>query len=152
MYRPLMQRGIGDLEALFAKSKTDVEVLKQLKHELQYRQVPRAVALLADVQTAMNGATSAKPGPIDTDARKTQKDAVLSITVEDAYKLLKATSGSAWESIEQTRRQMVQPSHPARLKSMSLERRNQTLAEAKMVNAAYAALSQVRCSRSLTLG
>jgi len=148
MYRPLMQRGIGDLEALFAKSKTDVEVLKQLKHELQYRQVPRAVALLADVQTAMKGATSAKPGPIDTDTRKTHTEAALSITVEDAYKLLKATSGSAWESIEQTRRQMVQQSHPARLKSMSLERRNQSLVEAKMVNAAYAALSQVRCSRN----
>ena len=152
MPRPLMQRGIGDLETLFAKSKTDVEVLKQLKQELQYRQVPRAVALLADVQTEMKGATSAKQAPIDTDARETHKDAAPSMPVEDAYKLFKATSGSAWESIEQTRRQMVQQSHPARLKSMSLEHRNQTLAEAKMVNAAYAALSQVRCSRSLTLG
>lgn len=66
--------------------------------------------------------------------------------VEDAYKLLKATAGSTWESIEQTRRQLVQQSHPARLKSMNPERRAQALTEAKRVNAAYAALSQARCA------
>jgi len=66
--------------------------------------------------------------------------------VEDAYKLLKATAGSTWESIEQTRRQMVQQSHPARLKSMSPERLAQVLADAKQVNAAYVTLSQARCA------
>lgn len=65
--------------------------------------------------------------------------------LEDAYKVLKATAGSTWESIEQTRRQLVQQSHPGRLKSMNPERRAQTLAEAKRVNAAYAVLSQARC-------
>lgn len=64
MSRPLIQLGVGSLEALFAKSKVDVdvdvdvEVLKQLEHELQYRQVPRAVALLAEVQAAMPRAQS----------------------------------------------------------------------------------------------
>lgn len=66
--------------------------------------------------------------------------------VEDAYKLLKATAGSTWESIEQTRRQMVQQSHPARLKSMSPERLAQALADAKQVNAAYVTLSRARCA------
>jgi hypothetical protein len=184
MPRPLMQRGVGDLEALFAKSKTDVSVLKQLEHELQYRQVPRAVALLAEVQAAIHRAKAATPAPVplrdapaprqtglwelpaasdvlppvataraaDTDnvpfappVPDKQQVAALSMTVEDAYKLLKATRGSAWESIEQTRRQMVEQSHPARLKSMSPERRNQALADAKRANAAYAVLSQVRC-------
>jgi len=42
----------------------------------------------------------------------------------------------------------VQQSHPTRLKSMSPEGRSQALTEAKMVNTAYAALSQARCSRS----
>ena len=66
--------------------------------------------------------------------------------VEDAYKLLKATAGSTWESIEQTRRQLVQQAHPSRVKSLSPERRASALAEARRVNAAYEALSQLRCS------
>jgi hypothetical protein len=63
MARPLMQRGVAQLEELFAKSKTDPKVLSQLEHELQYRQVPRAVALLAEVQEAMHGATAAAASP-----------------------------------------------------------------------------------------
>lgn len=189
MSRPLMQLGVGDLEALFAKSKADAQVLKQLEHELQYRQVPRAVALLAEVQAAMYGAqpaapVSAPPRPAPVPAPSPQQAGLWErpatpaaapvgasvapprpaepvkapavpkppqpapppMPVEDAYKLLKATAGSTWESIEQTRRQLVQQSHPARLKSMSPERRSQALAEAKKANAAYAALSQARCA------
>ena len=84
--------------------------------------------------------------PVAPALPKTQEATSPSMPVEDAYKRLKATSGSGWESIEQTRRQLVQQSHPARLKSMSPERRSQALAEARKVNAAYAALSQVRCA------
>lgn len=65
--------------------------------------------------------------------------------LEDAYKLLKATAGSTWESIEQTRRQLVQQANPSRVRSLSPERRASALDEARRVNAAYAALSQVRC-------
>jgi DnaJ-domain-containing protein 1 len=68
------------------------------------------------------------------------------MSVEDAYKMLKATAGSTWESIEQTRRQLVQQSHPVRLKSMSAELRSRVLAEAKRANAAYLTLSRARCS------
>lgn len=64
--------------------------------------------------------------------------------VEDAYKLLKATAGSTWESIEQTRRQLVQQAHPSRVKSLSPERQAQSLADARRVNAAYAVLSMQR--------
>ncbi|KQW43298.1 hypothetical protein ASD88_14535 [Pelomonas sp. Root662] len=48
-----MQLGIGALEEMFAASKTDAKVLRQLENELQNRQVPRAVALLEEVQAAM---------------------------------------------------------------------------------------------------
>ena len=61
MTRPLMQHGVGQLEELFSKSKADTKVLKQLEHELQYRQVPRAIALLAEVQAAMYGGAPASP-------------------------------------------------------------------------------------------
>lgn len=184
MPRPLIQLGVGNLEALFAKSRADVKVLKQLEHELQHRQVPRAVALLAEVQTAMSrmqsvspATTPSNPAPapapvlkqqslldrpatpaaaarptepvvkalVPTPIRKTLQAAQPSMSIDEAYKILKMTAGSTWESIEQTRRQLVQQSHPVRLKVMSPEKRMQTLAEAKQVNAAYGTLSQARC-------
>lgn len=64
----------------------------------------------------------------------------------DAYKLLKATADSTWESIEETRRQLVQQAHPSQVKSLSPERRASALAEARRVNSAFAALSQARCA------
>ena len=63
MTGPLMQHGVGQLEEMFAKGKLDPKVQKQLENELQYRQVPRAVVLLADVQAAIYGGTSALPQP-----------------------------------------------------------------------------------------
>lgn len=192
MARPLMQHGVGQLEELFAKSKADAKVLKQLEHELQYRQVPRAVALLAEVQAAMYGLTPAAapspapraPAPVavpppqpslwdvppppairtpapapavvaapaaaraaaaPTPARAATPPAPV-MPLDDAYKLLKATPGSTWEAIEQTRRLLVLASHPGKLKGQTEGKRFQVLAEASRVNAAYAVLSQARCA------
>lgn len=183
MTRPLMQLGVGELEALFANSKTEVKVLKQLEHELQFRQMPRAVALLADVQAAMYSATPEAPKPGQAEASeqrvllerpatvaaslaaapitavrpekpvkapdpaaapKTPQSDQPEMSVDEAYKLLKATASSTWESIEQTRRHLVQQAHPDRLKSMDPERQTQVLAEAKRVNTAYVTVSQAR--------
>jgi hypothetical protein len=190
MSRPLMQHGVGQLEEMFAKGGADPKVLKQLENELQYRQVPRAVALLAEVQAAMYGAAPAKPPrpapeppparppapqqptlwdrravpptaavtqpalpprpatpsrPAETPAAsKPAHPPAPTMPLEDAYKLLKATAGSTWESIEQTRRSSVQQSSPLKAGSISPEKRSQMLAEAKRVNAAYAALSKQR--------
>ena len=66
--------------------------------------------------------------------------------MEEAYKLLKATPGSTWESVEQTRRLLVQASHPEKVRALPEGRRTQALAEAKRVNEAYAALSFARCA------
>jgi hypothetical protein len=192
MARPLMQHGVGQLEELFAKSQTDQQVLKQLEHELQYRQVPRAVALLAEVQAARYGLAPAATQPVpkapapvavvpppqpslwDAQPLPAIRPAAPPPTViaapvaarsalapaparaatppapvmplEDAYKLLKATPGSTWEAIEQTRRLLVQTSHPETLRNHSESKRSQALEEANRVNAAYAALSQARCA------
>ncbi len=201
MLRPLRQLGVGQLEELFAKSKADQKVLKQLEHELQYRQVPRAMALLAEVQFVMYGdapSTAPAPAPATTltmtttttirptpttperqpelwelpmpqpvpaplpfprvvptqpavrppllaTAAKPAASPVVAMPVEDAYKVLKATSGSTWESVEQSRRLLVQQSHPERLRAMTAERRSSALAEAMRVNTAYATLSRLRC-------
>lgn len=85
-------------------------------------------------------------GPADAPAApKHAAPTAPAMPLEDAYKLLKTSAGSTWESIEQTRRQLVQQAHPSRLKSMSPERRGQALSEARKVNAAYASLSCARC-------
>lgn len=185
MARPLMQHGVGQLEEMFAKGKADPKVLKQLENELQYRQVPRAVALLAEVQAAIYGgavapevSTVQTPPPARPPALapvsqqpdlwgrpaappvvaappaapiRTVTPAVKppasppSMPLDDAYKVLKASPGATWESLEQTRRTLVQQSHPSRWKTMNTEKRAQALAEAKRVNAAYAALLHARC-------
>ncbi len=69
MPRPLRPHGVAQLEELFANSKSDARVLKQLEHELRYRQVPRAVALLAMVQAAMHKAGAATAVSAATNAR-----------------------------------------------------------------------------------
>ena len=193
MKRPLMQHGVGQLEELFAKSKVDAKALKQLENELQYRQAPRAVALLAEVRAAMHCANGfGAPAPATTPAPKAsppnQPDLwtslppsvpqmppirpiaaptahtpvtvraaepaptaltpfvreVPTMTVDDACKILKTTSGATWESIEQTRRLLVQQSSPLRTSTMSAEKRAQVLAEARRVNDASWTLSRNR--------
>ncbi len=200
MPRPLMQHGVGQLEDMFGSCRGSLQVLRQLENELQYRQVPRALALLEKVQAAMAASGDVQreppsrvpttpppsapappkqpdlwgqapasevpavrpsptppvaavpppqvPRPAPTvrtadapPAPKPTAPTTPTMPVEDAYKLLKATAGSTWESIEQTRRQLVQQAHPSRLKAMSSERRAQQLIEARRVNAAYALLS-----------
>ncbi|MBK8121120.1 MAG: J domain-containing protein [Sulfuritalea sp.] len=190
MLRPLMQHGVGKLEEMFATGKSDAKLLKQLEQELQYRQVPRAVALLAKVQAAMSGGAAvpqaptvpASPparatGPISQQPDLWGRPAIppvsppaavraaapavraqepllvartpaspLAMPLEEAYKVLKATPGATWDSIEQTRRALVNQLHPSRWKPLSAEKRAQAVAEAKRINAAYAALSQTRYS------
>lgn len=53
MARPLMQKGIAELEAMFGAAQHDARVLKQLEAELRHRQVPRALTLLEKVQRVL---------------------------------------------------------------------------------------------------
>ena len=164
MTRPLMQQGIAQLEALYSTAATDVKSLKQLQHELQFRQVPRAVVLLEKVEKALAGSRVAptappqfsgsnaapatvplaglvasveqadlwgtasadraivaprvvtpppavRPAPAATampPQNASQSPSVSTLSVDEAYKVLKATPSSTWQSIEQTRRQLVQ--------------------------------------------
>lgn len=43
--RPMARLGIADLEEIFHKQGEDLTILSRLKHELSFRQVPRALAL-----------------------------------------------------------------------------------------------------------
>jgi hypothetical protein len=63
-----------------------------------------------------------------------------SMSEGDAYKVLKASPTSTWESIEQTRRHLVQQAHPEHMAMLSPERRTQVQQEARRANEAYAVL------------
>jgi hypothetical protein len=60
MDRVLKQHGVTVLEQLFEKSISDAKVLAQLQHELGFREVPKARALLGRVQGAI--AELGRPG------------------------------------------------------------------------------------------
>jgi hypothetical protein len=212
-----MRCGVTELKEIFVKSQSDLKALKQLEQELQHRQVPRAIELLAQVKSVMaagvasSASTSAVPsvisvikdksrssssprvadlfsstepaadGPASTQSGKHSSslgnsgntvhglDAVATpkpnttgketgeslpravvaeetphVSLSEAYKLLKATPTSPWESIELLRRELVQQSHPQLLKSMSADLREQSFQKARRVNAAYAVLSRDR--------
>ena len=56
------------------------------------------------------------------------------MSLSDAYKALKATPGSSWESIELTRRQLVKRASPA----VALDdKRQQLQRDAENINSAY---------------
>lgn len=185
MPRPLIQHGVGQLEEMFAKGKTDPKGLNQLENELQHRQIPRAIALLTEVQATLHGSVPAAPpaaapttmplfppvpqpepvpkplnpppaqSPAIVQSRRPSVTLVpqkppappaVSMPLDEAYKLLKAAPASIWESIEQTRRLLVQQAHPSRIASLGAEKRAQARVEAARCNAAYLRLSAARCS------
>ena len=66
------------------------------------------------------------------------------MTLEDAYKVLRAKEGTPWEVIEQTRRQLVQKAHPDNFGGLSADKRSAIQFEAKRANVAYSVLLQSR--------
>jgi hypothetical protein len=50
--RPMARLGIADLEEIFQKQGEDLTILSRLKHELGFRQVPRALALQERIRKA----------------------------------------------------------------------------------------------------
>lgn len=75
---------------------------------------------------------SEEPAKVKSPAWATGEIPVISLS--DAYKVLKATPGSSWESIELTRRQLVQLASPV---VASDEKRQQLQCDAEKINAAY---------------
>jgi hypothetical protein len=71
-------------------------------------------------------------------------EAVPAMRIDEAYRVLKATPGTTWEAIEQTRRHLVQEAHPENVAELSLERRAQVQAAANRVNTAYAVIFKAR--------
>ncbi len=75
---------------------------------------------------------------------KPQSAPLPTMPFEDACKVLKTSPGATWESIEKTRRLLVQQSNPSLLKPLDNDRRAKALAEARLANTAYATLYAAR--------
>jgi DnaJ-domain-containing protein 1 len=170
--RRLLRSTIVELEDLFRASSSDIAAMQRLESELAHRQVPRAVALLAQVRKVLNGknepeAAATKPLPaqpglfaeVPSDTPKVQsapKDELKpepaakagqpAMTVEEAYKILRVTTAASWSAIEQARRQLVQEAHPDNLSPLSSEKREATQTLAQLANAAYCVLHRSKLS------
>ncbi len=66
---------------------------------------------------------------------------------EEASKVLQVTLGAAWETIEKSRRGIVQKSHPDNIRSLSPERRRVLVEHARRANEAVQVLSGLRVPR-----
>jgi len=166
--RPLLSNNVTQLEELFEAERTDADALMELEAELTNRRVPRAVTLLAKVRAALkDGSTSdvsrsipiqrqlfdgrpatasmpANAVPLSQTPAKPAPPPVAEIPampVEEAYKILHATPGSSWAAIEETRRKLVERSHPDNLANLSAEKRTGVRSGAKRANAAYRYMS-----------
>lgn len=171
MTRPLMQNGIAELERMFESSQADPQMLEALEAELKLRSVPRATTLLAKVRRAISGAPIvpaasqevlfehrvAEPSqgqlPIamaaanSTPVAKKEPEPPLQVSVEDAYKILKISQNASWDSIEQSRRTIVELARPDRLEKLGEEKRQALRLDALKANAALNALLQARRAR-----
>jgi DnaJ-domain-containing protein 1 len=68
------------------------------------------------------------------------------LSLEDAYRLFDADKGTAWESIEQMRRRLLQQYHPDKVAALGPKLRVVAEAEGKRINVAF---TMVRKSRGL---
>lgn len=171
--RPFLRSTIVELEDLFATKPADTDTLNALKSELQFRNVPRATALLTRVKAALSGETalipSAQPSlfvapssPQPSPSQSPQLPAMIlpkpilkssekepgawPMALDEAYKVLRVTEGTSWEQVEQSRAKIVQRSHPDALEGLNSDKRAAVLTEARRANAAYAAIALAKRS------
>lgn len=62
----------------------------------------------------------------------------------DAWRALGAQPGASWESIEQSRRRIVELAHPVRLATLPAQQQAKARADAEQANAAYLFLHSLR--------
>ena len=170
--RPLLRHTIVQLEEMFAAQSSDTDTLEALNAELQFRNVPRATALLRKVKSALTGGslmvTSAQPElftSAQAPAHPTAPPAMRPLTVtlpkaiakptpppaetpsmplDEAYTVLRVTAGTVWAEVEQSRSKIVQRSHPDNIAGMSAEKRLAVQTDAKRANVAYSVILQSR--------
>jgi hypothetical protein len=68
----------------------------------------------------------------------------ITMSAEQAYRILKATSATSWDAIEFSRRQLVARAQPDRVAKLESAKRKALLDEAREANIAYKVLLQAR--------
>ncbi len=160
MSRPLIQKRIDELEAMFDAEKGDPDALRLLENELAFRSVPRATTLLNKVKRVLAGGTVASeakqdelfahraPGAVQVPLMPVKPTSspkpVISMTIDEALKVLKVTASTGWEAVEQSRRDAVERARPDRLTSLSEAKRRTLREDARSANAAYLVMLQAR--------
>jgi hypothetical protein len=160
MSRPLIQKRIGALEAMFNAEQGDPDALRLLESELAFRSVPRATTLLDKVKRVLAGSV-VPPSPMQDELFTHQAPVVVqvpllrvkltpspepaaSMSLDEARKVLGVTVGASWEVIENARREIVDHGNPAKLRSLKDSQRTTVMLEATHANAAYAVLRERR--------
>ncbi|MGD0648898.1 MAG: hypothetical protein ABR971_13000 [Acidobacteriaceae bacterium] len=160
MSRPLIQKRVDELEALFEAQQSDPQVLRALEAELAFRSVPRASVLLVKVKRVLDGGTvlppptqnnlfeqkppvAVQPSP-SPDTPKMAAPPLPEMSVEEALKTLKVAPAAAWETVESSRRQAVEKARPDTTTALSEEKRAALQLEARRANNAYATLLMER--------
>src|SRR5665213_1198955 len=151
--RPLLRHTVAQLEEMFAAKPSDTGTLKALDTELQFRNVPRATALLRKVKSALTGGSLLVPSvqpelftsarvpilsiaqPIMTPPAVILPKAVAKpappvaeippMALDEAYKALRVTAGASWAEVEQSRFKIVQRAHPDTVAELSAENASQ---------------------------
>jgi hypothetical protein len=165
MTRPFMRHRIDELEVLFESCREDADGLRRLETELTFRQVPRAVSLLLKVRKVIGGGEvrandkqqdlfgneALIPPPTLSRAPKHSSEppafpavpgnsfppalAVSMSDIENAYKTLRVTRAATWETIETSRRQIVDRAHPDAVSRLEARKREALRQEASRANA-----------------
>jgi hypothetical protein len=166
MSRPLIQRGIGELEAMFNVEHGDPKVLAALETELAFRSVPRAVRLLAKVRRALAGEMALPtptqkllfephspplihaPGLVITPTMPPVQNqtALPALSLKEAYRALRLTPSASWEAIEASRRELVNRARPDKIAALKDTQRESVKREAQVANAACMILAKFRGS------
>jgi len=164
-----MQNGISELERLFETGSSDPQMLEALAHELSFRSVPRAAMLLSKVRRAAAGrsetpppnqqalfehgtSVATPPSLLNTQSVQskgtvsggTEVQAQPSLSIEDACKILKVSSSASWDTIEHARRAIVEMARPDRLAKENGAKCQALAQEARLANAAFHTLLQMR--------
>jgi hypothetical protein len=62
-YRPYFKHGIDELQSLVVSSRTDIEALKVIRHELDFRSKPKARVLKAEVEVLIRTLSASHESP-----------------------------------------------------------------------------------------
>jgi hypothetical protein len=107
-------------------------------------QAPQPVSVTKPIIAPPCLASRGEPLPFPSPAEPRLEVGEAIMSPEEASKVLQVTLGADWETIEKSRREIVEKSHPAKVRSLSPERRRGLIEHARRANEAIQVLLGVR--------